>query len=236
MALPKLNDVPKFNITIPSTGKKVRFRPYLVKEEKVLLMAVESGDTGAAIDAMVDTIESCITEKINVSELTTFDVEYLFTQIRSKSSGESVKLGLKCKGCEVPNETEVKLDDLKIKMPKIKKTVELNEDVSIELRYPPFSVLTKYDFADDTISDAVRSFQLAGECIQAVLFDDERTDNEDITNEEMQEFLESMTTEQFKVVSSFVESMPKLSHTIKFKCVSCDHDNSIVLEGMQSFF
>ena len=98
MALPKLNDVPKFNITIPSTGKKVRFRPYLVKEEKVLLMAVESGDTGAAIDAMVDTIESCITEKINVSELTTFDVEYLFTQIRSKSSGESVKLGLKCKG------------------------------------------------------------------------------------------------------------------------------------------
>jgi len=235
MALPKLNDVPKFNITIPSTGKKVRFRPYLVKEEKVLLMAVESGDTRAAIEAMVDTIESCIKDKINVNELTTFDVEYLFTQIRSKSSGESVKLGLKCKKCEVPNETEIKLDDLKIKMPKIKKLVELNDEVSIELRYPPFSVLTKYDFEDGT-SDASRSFQLAGECINAVLYDDERTDNEDITEDEMQDFLESMTTEQFKTVSSFVESMPKLSHTIKFKCESCDHNNSILLEGMQSFF
>ena len=92
MALPQLNEVPKYNITIPSTGKKVRFRPYLVKEEKILLMAVESGDNTMALEAVVDTIEACIVDKIDTSRLTTFDVEYLFTQIRAKSSGESVNI------------------------------------------------------------------------------------------------------------------------------------------------
>lgn len=235
MGLPKLNDVPKYSITIPSTGKKVKYRPYLVKEEKVLLMAVESQDTRTAIEAVMDTIKSCVYDKVDFDSLTTFDIEYLFTQIRSKSAGETARLGMKCKGCDQLNDVEIKLDELKIDMPKVKKSHKLNDEVSIELRYPPYTVLTDYDFEDDT-PNSVRSFQLAGKCVSAVIYDDERTSNQDITEDEMQEFLESMTTEQFKIISSFVEAMPRLSHTLIFDCESCEHHNEIVIEGMQSFF
>ena len=184
MALPKLNDTPKYSIVVPSTNKKVRFRPYLVKEEKVLLMAVETGDQKNIIEAVVDTIASCVYDKLNTEDLTTFDVEFLFTQIRSKSSGETVPLLLKCSECEVPNETSVRLDELKIKVPKKKSVVELNDQVSMELRYPPYSILTDFDFEDES-SEATRTFKLAGRCIKAVFYDDERIANEDITEDEM---------------------------------------------------
>ena len=233
MALPKLNDTPKFNVTIPSTNQKVRFRPYLVKEEKVLMMAVESGDTKAALAAVVDTIDACIVEDINVDKLSTFDVEYLFTQIRSKSAGENVNIGLKCKSCDQVNEVQIPLDSIKVKVPKVQKIHELSEDVSIELRYPPYRILLDMDL-ENTSSE--QSFALAAKCIEAIMHDDERISCDDASDEEMIEFLESMTKEQFENVSNFIEGMPKLQHDVKFECSGCQKKNNIKIEGIQSFF
>src|SRR6056300_818118 len=118
MALPKLNETPKYEVEIPSTGKTVRFRPYLVKEEKVLMMAFESGDQKAALRAIVDTIEACIVDKIDATNLATFDVEYLFTQIRSKSVGESSTLMIKCKECEKQNEYKFDVSQVNVNVEK----------------------------------------------------------------------------------------------------------------------
>lgn len=236
MALPKLNDTPKYNVTIPSMGKRVKFRPYLVKEEKILMMAVESGDVKQSLSAVVDTIEACITDKFDASKLTTFDVEYLFTQIRAKSSGESVRIRLACTECEELNEVAIQLDELKVKVPKTKKLHQLSENISIELRYPPYEVLLNHDFETEDESNAEKSFSIAAQCIDAIIHDDERIDNSECSPEELREFLESMTTEQFKLVSDFVEGMPRLKHDINFDCTSCQHSNKLTLEGMQSFF
>jgi hypothetical protein len=233
MALPKLNDTPKFNVTIPSTNQKVRFRPYLVKEEKVLMMAIESGDSRAALAAVVDTIDACILEDINIRKLSTFDVEYLFTQIRSKSAGENVNIGLKCKSCDHVNEIQIPLDLIKIKVPKVQKLHELTDNISIELRYPPYKILLDMDL-ENTSSE--QSFALAAKCIEAIIHDDERISCDDTSDEEMIEFLESMTKEQFETVSNFIETMPKLQHDVKFDCVSCQKKNNIKIEGIQSFF
>lgn len=237
MALPQLNEVPKYNITIPSTGKKVRFRPYLVKEEKVLLMAVESGDTAMALEAVVDTLEACIVDKIDTSRLTTFDVEYLFTQIRAKSSGESVNIGLKCKAedCTHMSEVAIKLDDIKLRVPRKDTVQELSEEVSIELRFPPYTVLTNLDMSEGR-TDTDKTFELAGMCIEAVIHNEERISCDEITTEEMTDFIEQMTTEQFKKLTDFVESMPRLSHKVNWSCEACHHENEITVEGMQSFF
>lgn len=234
MALPKLNDTPKYNVTIPSNGKKVRFRPYLVKEEKVLMMAVESGDTRAGLEAIVETISACIQDNIDVSRLTTFDVEYLFTQIRAKSAGETVHIGLKCKKCDEMSEVDIPLDDIKIKVPKKDKTIQLNEEISVELRYPPYNILLDMDLESD--NRAEQSFSLASKCIEAVMYNDERISFEEATEEELIEFLESMTNDQFKNVTEFIETMPKLQHNVKFDCHACGNNNNIKIEGMQSFF
>jgi len=234
MALPKLNDSPKYTMTIPSTGKKIKFRPYLVKEEKVLLMAVESQDMKTGLSAVVDTISACCQDEINVDRLTTFDVEYMFTQMRAKSSGESVKIGLSCKKCEQLNEVDVTLDDLKVNVPKVEKVHPLNDEITIELRYPPYSVFLDMDFEDG--DDAENTFFIAGKCIDAIQYDDERIECDDVPTEELTEFLESMTKEQFKIIMDFVETMPKLEKNVKYDCIHCSHKNTLKLEGMQSFF
>jgi hypothetical protein len=122
MALPKLNDTPKYDIVIPSTDKKVRYRPYLVKEEKVLMMAMESQDMNAILNAVVDTITACVQEPVEKDKLTIFDVEYMFTQIRAKSVGETSKVGIKCKHCETSNEVGIDVSSIKINVPKISNT------------------------------------------------------------------------------------------------------------------
>ena len=137
MALPKLNDAPKYEIAVPSTGQKVRYRPYLVKEEKVLMLAMESQDQRSALNAIVDTIESCVQDDLNTKDLTTFDVEYLFTQIRSKSVGETAKIGVTCTHCDQQNEIEIKLDDIKVGNPDgLETNIELTDNITLLMRWP----------------------------------------------------------------------------------------------------
>ena len=145
MALPKLNDTPKYDVVIPSTQNKVRYRPFLVKEEKVLMMALETKDQRKALEAIVDTIEACVTDDIDAKKLTTFDVEYMFTQIRSKSVGETSKINIKCDECNSSIEVEVPIDDVKIELPKISNIVELTKDISIKMKWPAYSDMTEFD-------------------------------------------------------------------------------------------
>lgn len=233
MALPKLNDSPKYSISVPSTGKEVTFRPYLVKEEKTLLMALETEDQKQALTAIVDTIEACVYEKIDVTRLTTFDVEYMFTQIRAKSAGETATVGVKCSSCSAQNDVSIKLDDIKIDIPETENELKLNDEVTVELKWPSYFDVTSFD-SEKSQSEA--AFYMALLCIDAISFNDERTSAEDCTKRELMEFVESMTTEQFKLITDYISLMPQMKHNIEFKCSSCGEENNTTVKGLQNFF
>lgn len=232
MALPKLNDSPKYEVKIPSTGKTVRFRPYLVKEEKVLMMAFESGDQVAALKAIVDTIQACVVDDLDVARLATFDIEYLFTQIRSKSVGESSTLMIKCSECEKRTEYSFDVSAVKVEMPKIDNLIELTPSVSIELEYPTYQTVMNSDLNGNELEVG---FIMAANCIKTILTEEEAISTSDVSKEELMEFVESMSQEQFRKIAEFLQTMPTMEHIAKFDCDWCGESNEIVLKGMQDF-
>ena len=231
MALPKLNSEPKYELIIPSLKKKVKFRPFLVKEEKVLMIAMESGDQKDALNAILDTISVCIQDKINLNTLTTFDVEYLFLQLRAKSIGETAKVNIKCTKCGTPNTVSIKLDDINIELPEIENTVKLDEKVSVELQWPPFKGLTEVNTGNSTES----AFEMIANCIKIIYTEDERIDVSEVSKEEIKEFLESMNSEQFSKLRDYIDQLPKLKHDVAFCCKNCATSNNVTLEGVESF-
>jgi hypothetical protein len=236
MALPKLNAVPKYDIVVPSTQQAVRFRPYLVKEEKVLMLAMESQDQKQSLNAIVDTIVACVSEDIERNKLTTFDVEYMFTQIRSKSVGETSKVSIKCKECDHSNEVVIPLESIKINMPdNIVTLIELTPEISVQLKWPTYSDLGNLDMSAGA-SQVKQTFEMISKCIDSVLTGDERISMKDEPKEEVMDFIESLTSEQFDKIREFVEQMPKLKHDVEFTCTSCSEANKITLEGMNDFF
>jgi hypothetical protein len=233
MALPKLNSAPKYQITVPSTGQEVRYRPYLVKEEKILMLAMESQDQGSALSAIVDTIESCVTD-INTKELTTFDVEYLFTQIRSKSVGETAKVGVGCKHCDATNEVVIKLDDISVTIPdNLSKNIQLTDDISLLMRWPSYKEVTSMDTNQ---TDTETTFSLIASCIDSVQTGDESIRLRDETAKEVSEFVESLSSTQFDLIKGYVEQMPKMEHSVSFECVSCKKVSDVTLSGISDFF
>ena len=235
MALPQLNDSPKYELVIPSTQQKVRFRPFLVKEEKVMMMAMESENQKDILNTIVDTIETCIIDNIDASKLTTFDVEYSFLQIRAKSVGEHVHLNLKCEHCEKLNEVSVKLDDIKVDVPSINNIIDITDKISVEMRWPSYKQVISNDILqEETSVDQI--FALIRSSISAIMSEEERFSTSDYSKEDLDKFIESMNSVQFAKIQNYVESMPSLSHDVKFKCTSCSSDNLITVQGMQSFF
>ena len=235
MALPKLNTSPEYNLTIPSTGQEVKYRPYLVKEEKVLMMAAESQDEKQIFNAIINTLKACIKDDINENQLAIFDVEYMFTQVRSKSTGELIKLQPKCESCEKENHAAIKLDDLKVQMPKdLNNVVQLTDNISVKMRWPSYKdvINGNYTSGEQTKS----TFSLMGKCIDTIITDEEQISMIDVPENETQEFIEDMTSDQFTKISTYVEKMPRLKHDIEFKCTSCEKENKLTLEGMQAFF
>ena len=171
MALPKLNAAPKYEVVVPSTGQQVRYRPYLVKEEKILMMAMESQDQKQALAAIVDTIGSCVQEDLNTSDLTTFDVEYLFTQIRSKSVGETAKIAIPCQHCETENEVVIKLDDIKVgNPPGLESKIQITDNIALQMRWPSYNELV--DFNQD-LNQTELTFKMIASCIDSVLTEEE---------------------------------------------------------------
>jgi len=237
MALPVINQTPKYEMEIPSTKETVKFRPYLVKEEKIMMMAVESEDQQAAINAVVDTLNACVEGGVDKSVLTTYDVEYMFTQLRTKSVGENAKVNLKCEECGEENPVAIQLDTIKVKFPEeeISNEIKLSDTLFLKMRHPRYSSI-----AEDNImanpSPTQQTFDMIAKCIEAVNTEEESILFSDESHADQMAFIESLTKEQLEEIQAFVEGMPRLVHDFEFKCEHCQHENKVHLEGMQNFF
>ena len=238
MPLPKIA-TPTYELDLPSTGQSVNYRPFLVKEEKVLVIALESEDSKQITSAIKAVLKNCIlTKGIKVESLPTFDIEFLFLNIRGKSVGEDIELSHKW---PEDNETQVPvtiyLDDIHVQRDENHTNkIKLDDSIMMEMKYPSLDQFIKnnFDFNDKNAMD--QSFDLIASCIDKVYTEDEVWATADCTKKEVKEFLESMNSQQFKEIEAFFESMPKLSHTIKVTNPKSKVESEVTLEGLASFF
>tara|TARA_Y100001972_G_scaffold126104_1_gene178983 strand:+ start:199 stop:918 length:720 start_codon:yes stop_codon:yes gene_type:complete len=238
MPLPKIA-TPTYELELPSNGKSIRFRPFLVKEEKVLLIALESEDTKEITNAIKAVIKNCISTKgIKVETLPTFDIEYLFLNIRGKSVGEEIEVNLICPDDEVTEvKTKINIDDIKIqKNDAHTNQIKIDENIMMEMKYPSLDEFIKNNFDFNEKNQMDQSFELIGSCIEKIYTEEEVWVAADCTKKEVNEFLESMNSSQFKDIENFFETMPKLKHTVTITNPNTKKENEIVLEGLASFF
>ena len=240
MPLPKIA-TPSYELELPSTGKTIQYRPFLVKEEKLLVIALESEDIKQITNAIKAVIRACIlTKGVKVESLPTFDIEYLFLNIRGKSVGEDIDVNLICPD---DNETEVSvsvnLDDIKVQKPEgHSNQIKLDNNLMMELKYPSLNEFIKNNFdPNDTSKNPMdQSFDLIGSCINKIYNQEEVWAAADCSKKEITDFLDSMNSSQFKEVEKFFETMPKLSHTLKVLNPKTKVESDVVLEGLASFF
>ena len=238
MPLPKIA-TPTYELELPSTEKTVNYRPFLVKEEKLLVLALESEDTKQITTAIKAVLKSCVlTKGIKVEHLPTFDIEFLFLHIRGKSVGEEIEVNITCPDDEktqVP--VTVNLEDIKVqKNDKHNNQIKLDDNLMMELKYPSLDQFIKNNFDFEEKKQMEQSFDLIGTCIDKIYNEEEVWATADCTKKEVKEFLESMNSSQFKEIENFFETMPKLSHTIKVTNPKTKVESEVVLEGLASFF
>jgi len=235
MALPKLNS-PTYELKIPSTGDTVSYRPYLVKEEKILMMAMESNDTEQMMRAVKDVIRSCTTDSVDVNTLAMFDIEYIFTQLRAKSVGETSTISVKCKSCGSSNDVDVNMQEVYVDVPESTvHTIPLTDTVGVSLKYPSVNAMVKAQ-ASETKSEVDRVFDLIVACVDSIYSDDEVFDAKEQSEKELKEFIESLNTQQFNQVRDFIESIPSAAIKVEFMCMSCSEHNSFEVKGLGNFF
>ena len=240
MPLPKIN-TPTHELVLPSTGKKIKYRPFLVREEKILVMAMESEDMKQITTAIVDILNNCIlTRGVKVEKLSTFDIEYLFLNVRSKSVGETVEVNVTCPDDgETQVQMEIDIDSIRVKKDKThKSTVKLDDNLSMKLKYPSLNefIESNFDASDTTRSEVTQSLDMIISCIDMIYNEEESWSATDSTKKELSEFIEQLNTKQFKEIEKFFATMPKLSHTIKVKNPNTKVESEVVLEGLASFF
>ncbi len=238
MPLPKIA-TPTYSMVLPSLEKEINYRPFLVKEEKLLVLALESEDTKQITQAIKAVLKSCVqTKGIKVESLPTFDIEYLFLNIRGKSVGEQIDVNVICPDDEKTSvKVVIDLDDIKVqKTESHTNKVQLDKNLMMELKYPSLDEFIKnnFDFKDENAME--QSFKLIASCIDKIYNEEEVWVAEDCTKKEITEFLESMNSQQFKKIEEFFTTMPKLSHTIKVKNPETKVESEVVLEGLASFF
>ena len=238
MPLPKIA-TPTYELELPSSGETIKYRPFLVKEEKLLVIALESEDNKQITNAIKAVIKGCIlTKGIKVETLPTFDIEFLFLNIRGKSVGEEIEVNVFCPDdgeTQVP--VTINLDDIEVqKNEDHTNKIKIDDSVMMEMKYPSLEQFIKnnFDFNEKNAMD--QSFDLIASCIGKVYTEDEVWSTADCTKKEVKEFLESMNSSQFKDIEKFFETMPKLSHTVKVKNPVTDIESDVVLEGLASFF
>ena len=237
MALPRLNDNPQYELKIPSSQQVVKFRPFLVKEQKVLLIAYESQDRKQILSAMLDTIGVCISEPIDIKKLSTFDVDYMFTMIRSKSVGETTDILIQCSDCDTQNEVKVKLDDIEVPVEKQEMLIPINDKMNVRMKYPNYDFfLNNNTLLDSTKTQSEIILSMIVGCLESIETEEERINLIDESEEEILGFLESLTTAQFDKISNFVLNIPAMEHDLAFKCVSSGKDNKRKLKGLEDFF
>ena len=238
MPLPKIA-TPTYELELPSTGETVQYRPFLVKEEKVLVIALESEDTKQITNAIKTVIKNCIlTKGIKVEALPTFDIEYLFLNIRGKSVGEEIEVNVICPDDEETNvSVQIDLDSIKVqKDEEHSNKIKVDSTIMMEMRYPSLDqfIKTNFDFKNDSAMD--QSFELISSCIDKIYTEEEVWSAADVTKKELIEFLEQMNSAQFKEIEKFFETMPRLSHKIKVTNPKTQVESEVVLEGLASFF
>jgi len=238
MPLPKVS-TPTYELEIPSLKKKIKYRPFLVKEEKILIIAMESDDPKQIASAVKDVIGNCIlTRGIKVDSLATFDIEYLFLNIRGKSVGETADVLIICPDdgkTQVP--MSIDLDDIKVEVSDDHtRDIKLDDDLSVRMRYPSMNEFIKNNFtnkSDITVDD---TFSVISSCIEQIYNEEESWSAKDCTKKELVEFIESLSSKQFKQIEKFFDTMPKLRHVIKVLNPNTGVENEIVMEGLTSFF
>jgi hypothetical protein len=238
MPLPRIS-TPTYELELPSTEQSINYRPFLVKEEKLLVIALESEDTKQITTAIKTVIKNCIlTKDIKVENLPTFDIEFLFLNIRGKSVGEQVDVNIICPD---DNETNVSvsidLDDIKVlKNEDHTNKIKVDPTIMMEMKYPSLEQFIKNNFDFNNQNAMDQSFELIASCIDKIYTKDEVWSTSDVTKKELTEFLESMNSSQFKDIEKFFETMPKLSHKIQIKNPKTGVESEVVLEGLASFF
>ena len=238
MPLPKIA-TPTYELELPSTGKSIKYRPFLVKEEKVLVIALESEDTKQITNAIKAVLKNCVlTKGIKVETLPTFDIEFLFLNIRGKSVGEELEVNIVC-----PDDGEtnvpvfIDLDSIQVqKDDDHTNQIKLDDDLMMEMKYPSLEQFIKNNFDFQEGNQMDQSFELIATCIDKIYNEDEVWATADCTKKEVKDFLESMNSSQFKEIEKFFESMPKLKHTIEVTNPNTKVKSEVVLEGLASFF
>ena len=237
MALPKLN-VPVYEAILPSTEKVIKYRPFLVKEEKLLLTAQESGDD-AVLPAVKQIIKNCVHGELDVDNMPLFDIEYLFLRLRAKSVGEEITLGLKPWGCPQNNgelcnlstEVAINLEDVKvIKDEKHTSKIMLDDKIGIMMKYPNISQVGIKG------SDSEMGMNIIKSCIKMIFTEEETYESDSFADKELDEFIDSLNTKQMEKIRDFFNTMPTLKHTVKYNCKTCNEEKETTIQGLNSFF
>ena len=237
MALPKLN-VPVYETILPSTEKVIKYRPFLVKEEKLLFTAQESGEE-AVLPAVKQIIKNCVQGELDVDNMPLFDIEYLFLRLRAKSVGEEITIGLKPWGCpqnngelcEFTTEVPINLEEIKCVKDKTHTSkIMLDDKIGIMMKYPDISQLNLEG------SENEMGMRVIKKCIDMIFTEEETHERDSFTDKELDDFIDSLNTKQMEKIKNFFDTMPVLKHTVKYTCKTCDEEKETTLQGLQSFF
>tara|TARA_B100000073_G_scaffold73266_2_gene54962 strand:- start:236 stop:958 length:723 start_codon:yes stop_codon:yes gene_type:complete len=239
MPLPKIT-TSQYELVLPSTGKKIKYRPFLVREEKILILALESEDTNQITTAVKQVLKECVIGRVKIEELPSFDIEYLFLNIRGKSVGETVDIIVTC-GDDGETQINVSLaiDSIKVqKDPEHTRDLELGEGYTLRMKYPTMGqfIDTNFNVRNGDENEVEKSFDIICSCIEQVYNEEDMWSASECSKKELREWVESLTSEQFKKIERFFETMPKLRHEIKVMNPNTKKENTVVLEGLSSFF
>ena len=240
MPLPTI-ETPTYELKLPSSNKKIKYRPFLVKEEKILILALESRDENEITNAVTDVLKKCIlTKGIDVDSLPTFDIEYVFLNIRAKSIGEDIKMNITC-----PDDGETKVpvtiyvDEIKVQKQKDHKIdIVLDDKMTLRMKYPSLNQFVDNNFntSDEPESQVQKTFKVVADCMDTVYTEEDAWDVKDYSPQERLDFVEKLSSKQYKLIEKFFQTMPKLSHTIEVINPNTKQKNSVVLEGLADFF
>lgn len=227
---------PTYELTVPSTKQKIKYRPFLVKEEKALMLAHQSDDPTTMLDTLKGVIKACTLDTLNVEKLAMFDIEYIFLQLRAKSVGEISELNFSCKQCNDPKakmKVEIDLTQVEVTFnPEHTADIQLFGDVGVKMKYPSLQVINKLKSTDDV--SAV--FDIIIECIDCIYDEENVYAAADQSKQELTDFINNLTQEQFTKLQKFFETMPKLEKTIEFDCPVCKYHHTQTIQGLDGFF
>ena len=239
MPLPKVN-TPTYELVLPSNNKKIRYRPFLVREEKILIMALESEDMKQITNSVIEILNACIlTKGVKVNTLSTFDIEYLFLNVRAKSVGESIEVNVTCPDDNKTSvQVSVDLDTIKVKKNrKHTDIIKLDDTLSLKMKYPSMDQFIENNFElNEESSDIKTTLKMITSCIEMIYNDEESWSGSESSQKELEEFIEQLNSKQFKSIEDFFTTMPKLTHTLKVKNPQTNVESSVVLEGLAAFF